>query len=78
MKLSILLSKITPLPWAAGMSAKSPEQRVLNQAYTIHASNVLPELITSAKKVALLSDRDCVEWHELKAALARAEEVAGL
>ena len=63
MKLKQLLKRITPLPWA-----KHPTQTRANEAYALHAANVLPELLAAAKN---LQDN----WaHNLTEPMARLSE----
>jgi hypothetical protein len=72
MKLTELLSKITPLPWT-GM------HRTVNAdtLYMRHSANTLPELVKAARLYRNRTRTDGDELMRLDAALAAAEEVRG-
>ena len=78
MKLTDLLTKITPLPWK--FDEPNPV-KIVDAIYCTHAANVLPECVAALRAALDRIDDGSAESDEgplvpqLRAALARAEEV---
>ena len=54
MKLNQLLKRITPLPWGkvpVMAQVLISRETMANQAYALHAANVLPELVAAARNM---------------------------
>lgn len=80
MKLEELLKSVSPLPWKFGYGIRWPKME--DAQYTIHAVNVLPEVVSRMKTTlrdAESSDispgRMAVIRSELEAAIKLAQEV---
>ena len=54
MKLTELLNRITPLPWRKlpmMTNFFASDETLANEAYSLHAANVLPELLAAANNL---------------------------
>jgi len=75
MKLTELLNRITPLPWRKRPMMTdffASDETLANEAYSLHAANVLPELLAAAKNLQN-------NWeHNLTEPMARLNEAIGI
>jgi hypothetical protein len=80
MKLTEILNDITPLPWRKRpvmAEVLVSSETLANQAYVLHAANVLPELLAAAKNLRDNWEHNLTEpMARLNRAIERAEDIS--
>ena len=79
MKLTELLNRIAPLPWRKlpmMTNFFASDETLANEAYSLHAANVLPELLAAAKNLQDNWEHNLTNpMARLNEAIAMAEEI---
>jgi len=79
MKLTELLNRITPLPWRKRPMMTdffASDETLANEAYSLHAANVLPELLAAARNLQENWERNLTEpMARLNEAIKIAEDI---